>query len=158
MSLRIDTHASNGGTRVSISGVIDENADFAPLFALTGNIEVNLRGVKRINSFGVREWIDAMRKLTDIANPSFVEVSSAAIDQLNMIQEFLGHAPVRSFCAPLVCPHCDAQETRVYNTRDCVDIDVCLPPTDCPSCARGMELDDVDDKYLLFLREPTQVA
>lgn len=158
MSLQIDTQASGNATRVSISGVIDENADFAPLLALEGNVEVNLRGVKRINSFGAREWMDAVRKLCDTANPNFVEISPAIVDQLNMIQGFLGHATIRSFCAPLVCPHCDAEETRVFNTRDCLDIDVAIPITECPSCARNMVLDDVDDKYLLFLREPTLVA
>lgn len=158
MSLQIDTQPSGSGTRVSISGVIDEDSDFSPLSALTGNLEINLRGVKRINSFGARAWMDAVRELTNKANPSFVEVSSSVIDQLNMILGFLGHAPVRSFCAPLLCPHCDTEETRVFNARDCMDIDVRIPPTECPSCARDMELDDDDEKYLLFLREPTQVA
>ena len=74
-----------------------------------------------------------------------------------MIQGFLAHAPVRSFVAPLICPHCESLETRVFNTRDCVDVDVSIPPTECASCASAMVLDDAE-QYLLFLREPTQVA
>lgn len=140
-----------------MSGVVDENADFSPLDALKGAIEVNLRGLRRINSFGARAWMDAIRRLTSRAQLTFVEVSSAAIDQLNMIQGFLGGAPVESFCVPLLCTHCDHEETRVFKTRDCMDIGVSLPTTECPSCCRNMVIDDVDEQYLLFLREPTQV-
>ena len=40
---------------VSVAGVIDENADLTPLSRLADRpVRVNLRGVRRINSYGVR--------------------------------------------------------------------------------------------------------
>ncbi len=43
---------------VHVAGVIDEDVDFAQ-FNITGNpaVEVELGGLKSINSCGIREWI-----------------------------------------------------------------------------------------------------
>ena len=50
-----------GGALLKLSGVIDET--FSPhqlLEAARGKVVLDLDGVKRITSFGVREWVNAM--------------------------------------------------------------------------------------------------
>lgn len=157
MSLTIESEPSAGAEHLRLVGVIDESSDLSPLTRITGRVEINLRGVRRINSFGARHWMDAVRTLTSNAHVTFVECSTAIIDQLNMIQGFLGHATVRSFCAPMICPHCDEELIQVFDTNECREFGISLPDVECPTCARVMQLDDMEDQYLLFLREPTVV-
>jgi hypothetical protein len=155
MKVSID-QPPGGPTRVTMEGVVDEHADFSALAGLTGPVEVNLRGIKRLNSVGIRFWIDAMRDLTRRARVSYVECSQPVIDQVNMIRGFLGGGAVRSFFAPMRCERCDLDQSVL------VEIDQCdehgrPPATRCPKCRTPMELDDIDDAYTLFIREPTVV-
>ena len=63
-SFNIEIVQRDGVDHVSLAGVIDENADLALLGTLGSRpIRVNLRGVRRINSFGVRAWMDVIRKI-----------------------------------------------------------------------------------------------
>jgi anti-anti-sigma regulatory factor len=154
MEIRI---AAEGNAHlVTISGVIDERADFSPLATLSGKLRIDLRGVRRLSSFGCREWIDTMRALATRARMTFVACSPAIIDQLNTTHGFLAHGNVESFVGPMLCPSCEHDFTNLFSARECVELDG-LPPVRCPNCGRTAELDDSVDKFLLFLREPTQI-
>jgi len=147
---------SPDGKVVTINGVIDENADFGALQRLAGRVRIDLRGVRRLNSFGCRLWVDAVRVLAARAKVSFVACSSAIIDQLNTTYGFLGSATVESFIGPMRCDACDAEFDHVFEARACI-ADEGLPAVACTSCGKRAELDDVEDRYLMFLREPTQI-
>src|SRR5260221_414506 len=151
--LTIDTRQGQGKTLVSIAGVVDEHADLSALVPLTGRIEINLRGVRRFNSVGVRVWVDAMRGLGQRGQVVFVECSTSVINQLNMITGFLGRGRVASFVAAMRCEACDADVDYLFDRVECDDG---LPVAPCPRCARAMDLDDDEAQYLLFLREPTR--
>jgi hypothetical protein len=58
--------------------------------------EINLRGIRRFNSTGVREWIDVLVALSTRARFVFVECSPAVIQQANQVHGFLAGAPVLS--------------------------------------------------------------
>ena len=145
-----------GRFHVTIAGVIDEMTDLSPLIGLTGPIEIDTHAVRRFNSAGVRIWVDCMRALAVRARLSFVDCAPAVITQLNMIQGFLGHGRVRSFYGPMRCDRCDHMLNHRFETHVCVEQGG-LPSVACPSCGATMELDELEDSYLLFLREPTQV-
>jgi hypothetical protein len=143
---------------VSIHGVIDESSDLSPLADLGGRapqrpIELNMRGVRRINSFGVRAWLDTIRKLPVTAKLSFVHCPPPVVDQCNMVAGFLGHGQLVSFYAPMLCIECDEQVDQLFQTDDCRANGGKLPKTPCPRCGRAMEVDDLEDQYLLFVRE-----
>ena len=78
----IEVAERDGVDVVTIAGIIDENADLTPLSELgVRPIEVNLRGVRRINSFGVRTWIDAVRRIAQSARLTFVQCPPPVVDQ-----------------------------------------------------------------------------
>jgi eukaryotic-like serine/threonine-protein kinase len=154
--MEIQVATEGNAQLVSISGVIDERSDFGPLAGLSGKLRIDLRGVRRLSSFGCREWIDSMRALSARARMTFIACSPAIIDQLNTTHGFLAHGNVESFIGPMLCEGCENSFQHLFMVRECVEIDG-LPPVRCPSCGRTAELDDSVDKFLLFLREPTQI-
>lgn len=139
---------------VTITGIIDENAELAPMTALGARpIEVSMRGVRRINSFGVRAWIDVVRRIPASTPLAFVQCPPPVVDQCNMVAGFLGHGRLISFFAPMVCAECDEQLDQLFLTAACRDNGGKLPATPCPRCGRPMEVDDLEEQYLLFVRE-----
>lgn len=150
----IEVSSDGDGDLVTIAGVIDENADLSPLTALgTRPIRVHLRGVRRINSFGVRSWMDAIRKVPVTARLAFIHCPPPVVDQCNMVSGFLGHGAILSFYAPMTCAECDEQIDQLFETAACRANGGKLPQTPCPRCGRPMEVDDLEEQYLLFVRD-----
>jgi len=69
-------------------GVIDENAELGFFESLAGPTKVNMKDVKRVNSYGVRAWMEGIRKVPAGVRLEFIECSSATIDQINMVPGF----------------------------------------------------------------------
>jgi hypothetical protein len=155
-NLEIEIRRGDGKTIVHIKGLVDELAELDQLSKLSGPVEVNLGGIRRFNSAGVRVWVDAMRSLADSTRLTFVECAPPVIDQLNMISGFLGSGQVESFYGQMLCPICETEDKVLFQTRAVRQEDR-LPETRCPGCGGIMELDDDADQYLLFVREPTAV-
>ena len=145
-----------GFTSVEFFGEIDENADFAELKRrLKGNVVFHLADVRRINSCGVREWVNFVRDLPQVQDLVFTHCSPAIVTQLNMIFNFRGTAKVRSFLAPYLCENCNAEEEKLldvqqhFPTRDVRRV----PDFKCDKCSTRMEFDDIPERYLSFLAE-----
>lgn len=154
--LTIDKRVTDEKTFVKIAGVVDEDADFGMLEGVQGRVDIDVRGVRRFNSIGIRFWVDAMRGLGKRAVVTFVECPPQVVEQLNMIRGFLGHATVSTFYGPMRCPRCDHGFEQRFTVHECRQLDG-LPTVACPKCGRDAELDDLEDNYLLFIREPTIV-
>lgn len=145
-----------GFTIVNFCGEIDENADFSELRRrLKGSVVFRLEEVRRINSCGVREWVNFVRDLPSITDLTFTHCSPAIVTQLNMIYNFRGDAKVRSFYAPYVCEHCSTEEEKLLDVETqfpggrVEDV----PVFECERCHQGMEFDDLPERYLSFLME-----
>ena len=134
-----------------LSGIIDEHADLSFFAALNGPIRLNLRQVKRINSHGVRSWLEGIRKVPGGAAVEFVECSPAIIDQANMVAGFLGRGIVASFFVPILCARCGYEHDELFFTEDYTR-DGHLPSVSCPRCATTLKLDELESNYLLFAR------
>jgi hypothetical protein len=153
-SFQIEVRDAGDRTVLMVNGIIDENADLSPLLGLpTKPTEINLKGVRRINSFGVRAWIDMVRRVPITTSLTFVQCPPPVIDQCNMVAGFLGHGVLKSFFAPMTCEECDEQVDQLFETERCRANGGKLPPTPCPRCGRNMEVDDLEEQYLLFVRE-----
>jgi hypothetical protein len=135
-----------------LSGIIDENADLSFFAALSGPTRLHLRAVRRINSFGVRSWIDAVRRVPPDVAFELVECSPAVIDQTNMVAGFLGHGHVKSFYAPMLCPTCGFEKDELFETETYRRTGR-LREVLCPECGSVMQVDDLEEHYLLFARE-----
>ena len=147
--------ARNGDSlRVALRGEIDENADFSELRAhLRGNVELSLEGITRINSCGVREWVNFVRDLGAI-DLTFVACSPAIVTQLNMIYNFRGAARVRSFYAPYVCDACGHEDEKLLDVQNQFPSGPHrVPDYACEQCGAAMEFDDLPERYLSFLNE-----
>ena len=139
---------------VTIAGVVDETSDLGPLTRLGERpIVVDLRGVRRINSYGVRVWLDAVRLVPLPTRLTFVHCPPPVVDQCNMVSGFLGHGTMQSFYGPMTCRECDEALDRLFEVAEVRAAGGKLPVTPCPRCKRPMEFDDLEDQYLLFVRE-----
>jgi hypothetical protein len=143
-----------GYTDVEFYGEIDENADFAELRRrLRGPVTFHLAEVRRINSCGVREWVNFVRDLPGVSELTLAGCSPAIVTQLNMIYNFKGPGRVRSFLAPYVCSACGGEEDKL------IDVEMAgrplrdLPEFSCGRCGAGMEFDDLPERYLSFLND-----
>ncbi len=141
----------HGGTWI-LSGVIDESADLSFLERLTVPARLNLRGVRRINSYGVRSWIEAVRRIPPAIGFELVECPPSVVDQINMVAGFLGRGRVTSFFAPMICDRCGSEQEELFQTEDYRRAGR-LPEVKCPKCGATMQLDDLEEQYLLFARE-----
>jgi len=141
---------------VILEGDIDENAGLFDLMpALAGKVVLDLAGINRINSAGVREWVNFIRD----ADPRtdhllLINCSPAIVMQMNMIANFRGNAEVASFFAPLVCPACDReQDEMIEATPEMVrGLPDHFPDFTCAKCQTVLELDDIPERYFAFLK------
>lgn len=143
----------SGLTTVEFAGEIDENADFAELRRrLRGEVVFELAEVRRINSCGVREWVNFVRDLPHVTALAFSHCSPAIVTQLNMIYNFRGPATIGSFFAPYVCDACGLEEEKLIDTTQW-NVAAGLPSFSCSQCGAAMEFDDLPERYLSFLAE-----
>jgi hypothetical protein len=148
--------ADKGGRRVvTLRGEIDENADFSELKTrLRGDVDLDLEGVMRINSCGVREWVNFVREL-NVTSLRFARCSPTVVLQLNTIYNFRGRARVESFLAPYVCESCHNDEYRLLKVDDHFPerLRVFPPAFRCGRCGGVMLFDELPERYLSFLSE-----
>ncbi len=148
-SFQVERHASG---EISLSGVVDESADLSFFERLSGPVRINMRGVRRINSYGVRAWIEAVRSLPPEIVVELVECPPPVIDQINMVAGFLGRGRVASFYAPMACERCGHERDQLFGVTE-YRASGRLPDVKCPQCGEIMQIDDLEEHYLLFARD-----
>ncbi len=153
MAFRVEATEGEGGRTLKLTGVIDEHADLAFFHGLHGDVRLSLRGVRRINSYGVRSWIDSIRRVPADCRLELIECPPPVVDQMNMVAGFLGKGLVTSFYAAMVCEGCEHEMDHLFTVADCRLAGGKLPAVACPSCGKRMDVDDIEEQYLLFVRE-----
>jgi eukaryotic-like serine/threonine-protein kinase len=146
-----------GGLVVEFFGEVDEHADFRGLLdRMRGNVTFELGEVRRLNSSGVREWVNFVRELEPaVTELTLSACSPAIVTQLNMIRNFRGPARIRSFLAPYVCGACGHEEEKLLDVRAHFadhKLDR-MPGFLCEECQGPMEFDDLPERYLAFLED-----
>ncbi len=136
---------SNGTAK--LSGYIDETADFSVLSGATGKLEVDFKGVTRVNSCGIREWVNALAKIpaTEI---EYLECPAVVVKQLNAVPDFQGRAKVASFYAPYFCEPCEMEKAVLVKGTA---FQGAGPEFKCPKCGKPMNLDAIPAQYFAFL-------
>jgi hypothetical protein len=135
---------------IALKGDIDERADFAPITAMDlKSVNIDLSEVRRINSVGVRQWMQFVNTLADKGvEVVFERCSVPIVQQLNMIASFRGRGVVASVFAPYYCAKCDRDH------RHLVELNGSLPDLDakmsCPTCGGMLEFDDIAQTYFGF--------
>lgn len=136
-----------------LAGDIDEDSDFASLLtALGDDCVLSLEKIARINSTGVRAWLQFMKEARAGGHKlTLRDCSVVIVNQLNIISDFAQGAEVVSVFAPYVCPECDAVTQRLITMAEDPREQVAsgIP---CPECGDEMEFDDFPEHYFSFAK------
>lgn len=152
----IERSRTRGGSLVRIQGHIDETFQVEELVSSAyGVLVVDLQGVQRITSFGIREWITALQRLR-ADYYCFVNCTPSIVSQLNLVSGFSGKGEVISFFAPYLCRHCNHADTKLLDLRrsDHRQVVASLEPPqlDCTECGEESEFDDLPELYFQYFR------
>ncbi len=121
---------------------------------------LDLGGVRKISSFGIREWVDFMAAARDRAKEVvLVECAPKVVDQLNMVANFASGARVYSLYAPFRCDFCDSEHRALLQVdRDAEAIKaMTLPERPCPTCKQAMYFDDDGATFFSFVAAQPRV-
>jgi hypothetical protein len=131
---------------ITIAGTVTEQALLEAPDARGRRVIIDARGVERMNSMGVRNWIEFMERLHR-QSPDIVirQLPPAMVSQAGMISNFIGGTRVESFLSPWFCPRCENTVEQLHNYRDELPHAIT-----CPRCRSPMELDWDRDAYLAF--------
>lgn len=146
---------------VKLGGVIDEDNELGDLVDKipTGTAVIDLGEIERINSCGVRDWVNWLGKLENNGTRSvLVECSPAIVAQINLVNNFTGSGVVKSFYVPYFCPECDEEKVLLVEASDMGPPPHEPPTCRCDECDLVMDFDDMPDSYFAFLSNQRKLA
>ena len=145
-----DFQFTRHGKEFRLFGKIDEFTDFSKLFETADQEELNLdlAGIRSINSCGVRSWVDHVSCYDGFI--IYKNCSVPMIEQFNMVPEALGKSAwVESFYALFYCPEYDEEDFILINTKEDVDVEKMELKTEFTSSS-GAEMEpdfDIEDYF-----------
>jgi len=125
-----------------------------------GTLILDLGEVRRISSFGIREWVDFIRVAEQKAHSIFfIECSPKIIDQFNMVANFGGSGKILSFYAPYRCDYCDDDRRRLVQVDESYELikNMSLPDVPCDSCGNPEYFDEDPEAFFTHLQTQEQV-
>src|ERR1044071_4327096 len=146
---------------VKLGGVIDEDNERGDLVDKIpdGTAVIDLGEIERINSCGVRDWVNWLSKLeTNGTRSVLVECSPAIVAQINLVNNFTGNGVVKSFYVPYFCPECDEEKVLLVEATDMGPPPHEPPTCRCDECDLVMDFDDMPDSYFAFLSNQRKLA
>jgi len=153
--LVVEVQEKNDISFVKLTGIIDEDNDLAEVIQKINkaHVVINTADLDRINSCGVRDWVnwlgDLKRKEADYY---FVECSPAIMAQVNLVNNFVGSGTILSFYAPYFCSSCDTDKMLLIEVSEAAKTTPFRAPTcRCDQCDHTMEFDDIESSYFAFL-------
>jgi anti-anti-sigma regulatory factor len=154
--LRIEKLSDGGVTCLRLAGTIDEDFDGKKLAQgiKADTLVLDVGGVRKISSFGIREWVDFVGAAGErVGDLVLVECSPKIIDQLNMVLNFAGRGRVFSFYAPYRCDYCDLElRVLLQVDRDHEAIRALKPPDRaCDACGNPAYFDEDPASYFSYL-------
>lgn len=136
-------------------GTIDEDFDGkAAAEGVKGTLIVDLAEVRRISSFGIREWVDFVKAVEQVAHAIYyIECSPKIIDQFNMVANFGGRGKILSFYAPYRCDYCDDDRRRLVQVDESHELikNMSLPDVPCDSCGNPEYFDEAPESFFTYL-------
>ncbi len=154
--------AQGGVVSLKLRGVVDEDNELTSIEGqLSAGVTVlDLADIERINSCGVRDWVNWLGRIEKIgARLVFVNCSPAIVAQMNLVHNFSASGIVKSFYAPYFCPRCNKERLLRLETKDLVhQTPITSAPTcRCDDCDGPMDFDDMEESYFAFLNNLKKV-
>ncbi|ACY17927.1 STAS domain-containing protein [Haliangium ochraceum] len=154
-------HHRDDVTFVKLAGVIDEDNELTDLADKIppGTAVIDLGEVERINSCGVRDWVNWLNHVEgNQTKVVLVECSPAIVAQINLVNNFTGSGLVKSFYVPYFCPECDEEKVLLIESADMGPPPHEPPVCRCDECDLVMDFDDMPDSYFAFLSNQKHAA
>lgn len=154
---KLDAKIQKSGSKldISLSGTIDEDADFTQIpLAGSAEIELRLSGLKSINSCGIREWIRWMGGATG-AKLTWHDCPKVIVDQINMVDGFLpANAKVQSFFVPYYNDEAGSEKSILFRFGTEFAEGAVNPPESVKDAdGNEMEMDVIESKYFKFIKK-----
>lgn len=151
-------HTVEDVTFLKVSGTIDEdNTLAASIKKIEGRtVVIDLSGVERINSCGVRDWVNWLGDLEALGKQVvLVRCSPCIVTQINLVHNFTGNGLVKSFFAPYYCAKCDKEQQRLLQVEGFAGnasprAPVCRADG-CQIVHCELQFDDLEESYFAFL-------
>jgi ABC-type transporter Mla MlaB component len=137
-----------GSTQVTLAGAVTELANFEKLKAIRGAARVDLSGIERMNSLGVRAWCHFVRDAeTAGVALTFERCSPVIVEQIAMISNFFGaRSQVASLLVPYYCEACGTEHTQLIERSPGAAMAV-PPQNTCPKCGKPAVIDEPENMY-----------
>ncbi len=140
------------GQVVLLSGCLTEHSDLTVISNLVdGKVVLDIAGIRRVNSCGVRSWVAFVRGLVEAGHE--IELRRCApcmVRQMNMVANFASGARVLSVLAPYYCDTCGNEKEVLIELTDGKRPQVAAR-VPCSRCGQEMEFDDLIETYFDFL-------
>jgi anti-anti-sigma regulatory factor len=153
--LRATVERAEDNSIVTLAGFLDEDNNLKALVEEipAGPVMIDLAGIARINSVGIRDWVNWLSALeAKGTQPVLVGCSPPIVAQINLVKNFAGNGAVKSFQIPYHCRECDEEKIETVETSQML---TSTPPAClCPRCERAMEVDEMPESYFAFLALP----
>jgi anti-anti-sigma regulatory factor len=154
--LVIEKFADGGVACLRFIGTIDESFEGKKLGATAAGdvLVIDLGAVKKISSFGIREWVDFVAAAAkQVRSLVLVECAPKVVDQLNMVANFAGGGRVFSFYAPFRCDYCDSEHRVLLQVDKDYEIvkSMKLAERPCPSCKEAMYFDEDGATFFSYI-------
>ena len=151
----------SGASIVKLAGALDEGSELPDLADKVGNggkLLINLSGVERVNSIGVRDWIAWLAALDARGvRPALVQCSPQVVAQMNLVKDFASTAFVKSFQVPYRCEECAKYVLQVINLSEMEGRPGKAPAQPCDVCGKPMSFAE-DANYFAFVPDQLKRA
>ncbi|MEO8701562.1 MAG: serine/threonine-protein kinase [Kofleriaceae bacterium] len=140
---------------VNVLGLVDEHfGGFGELGSGVKTVVINVAGMTRMTSFGVRQWLKGMDALPrSISDLYLLNCPTFFVDQLNMVLNFGGPGQVLTVLAPYTCPSCGVESSETIDVL--VDRATLakggVSEKDCARCGGRLEFDETPESYFSFV-------
>lgn len=144
---------SGSAEMIVLNGSIEESVNLETLIGQPpSEMHVNCKGVSRINSIGVKSWISYFQARQKSGTKlTFYECSSAIVEQINLISNFLCGGKVDSIFLPYSCKSCKSELAALFSVSELRRMGSEIPTQKCNKCGNAAEFDDIPEEYLGFL-------
>jgi hypothetical protein len=151
--LNLSVEVKGKNTLVTLEGQIDETFSLEKELPEPGeSLDLNCLKINRINSTGVKKWMQYLQSIMKKSKIKFLAVSPALIEQFNLISNFGANGEVVSIALPYGCTKCGSVFTVVKTVSELTKIHGQVGNEKCPHCGDlNSEFDDVPEEYLSFL-------
>ncbi len=140
-----------------LEGVIDEHNGLAQITDHLGpsdTLAIDLGGIKRLNSVGVRDWVNWLRALRVKYRAVIIfDPPPSVMNEVNFVKNFAEGAYITTFYAPLFCARCQKEESRLLETHRIKNgSGLSVPSFSCEQSDCENTLDDDPESYFSFIR------